>query len=245
MIPIARMIPIIGNILFNKRLVRIELFIFGANRYYKAGARHGMIDKRVFLAVIPAFAIVLLSWPSDDPFETITDTFESPSYWDTENIVIPYDGHYEEFSEYIFTLDRSNKDYAPSALISGDGFVSFASMSRTIDISKVIEGDDLYLAVDYRAVSDTDDDIVTNALLDIYDADGNMLYEEWMASGGTRDTMWKSYERNIAKDVTGHDVIVIRISLKDNWIANWNQKLYVDNFYLSTEPRSGADPRWY
>lgn len=177
-------------------------------------------------------------------FATIQDSFDSLDDWELVNTYNTdpdylWAGH--TFNNYNASITNSTGAPASSALISGDGFVSWSHLTRTVPLDNLNDDDDLFLGIDYRAVSNWHSSSVTNAVLGINDMQGNRLYFEWLNRGGTLDTGWQSYSKNIIGIVNGHDAITVQLSLVDSWIFNWKQHAYFDNFYLgTTEPLTSA-----
>lgn len=137
-------------------------------------------------------------------------------------------------SGYILTRDIGTGQPAPSAGISGDGFVVSAGMQKALDISSWTGTGELTLSFNWRAASGYSGSTVTNAQLKIEDADsGVSLYTETLVAGGTTDTGWRSYSKDISTIVKGHVIIRIVLYLGDGWIANWNQKNWYDNIKLT------------
>jgi flagellin-like protein len=172
--------------------------------------------------------------PSVAPTTFISDTFSTGldgwSYWG--------DGG------YALTHDTGTGSPAPSAKISGDAFATVHGMQKVVDLSSWSKAGTLTLSFNYRAASDYAGSTVTNAFVRIYNADtSQILYEETLVAGGTQDTGWKSYSKDITCSVlsAGSTINKIRIVLflGDGWIANWNQKNWYDNIKLESSA-SGA-----
>jgi hypothetical protein len=137
-------------------------------------------------------------------------------------------------SGYSLTLDSGTGQPAPSARISGDGYAVDAGMQKAVDISGWTGTGELTLSLNWRAASDYSGSIVTNAQLKIDDADsGISLYTETLVAGGTTDTGWRSYSKEISTIVKGHVSIRIVLYLHDGWTANWSQQNWYDNARLT------------
>ncbi|MEM2046633.1 MAG: hypothetical protein QXZ06_02005 [Candidatus Jordarchaeales archaeon] len=137
-------------------------------------------------------------------------------------------------SGYSLIHDIGAGQPAPSVGISGDGFVVSAGMQKAVDISSWTGTGELTLSFNWRAASGYSGSTVTNAQLKIEDADsGVSLYTETLVAGGTTDTGWRSYSKDISTIVKGHVSIRIVLYLGDGWIANWNQKNWYDNIRLT------------
>ena len=162
-------------------------------------------------------------------FETFVNTFDNSFIGISQVRTLEYfDSPYSSFG-YEATIDNSS--YAldgSSGMISGDGFGVLVSIHERIDISEVRDYDDLHLAFDYRAMSDSSTLDTTNAYLRINDAVGRHLYEEQLVEGGTTDTKWTRYERNIIDDVKRLDRIEIEIGFKDIWLDNHDQTFILE-----------------
>ena len=170
----------------------------------------------------------------ESSFITVTDEFENLDSWrftDTFGIYPP--GTYIENNNYNFTRDDSTGNPAPSGLISGDGFIATSTISREIDLVGMHDNP-LYLGIDYRVTSQAVGSVVTNAKLEISNSTGGLLYENMLVAGGTLDTNWRTFSLDISEFVQDGDTITVSMISIDPWIANWNQKLYVDNFYIGT-----------
>ncbi|MEP0824099.1 MAG: hypothetical protein HRF40_01285, partial [Nitrososphaera sp.] len=66
---------------------------------------------------------------------------------------------------------------------------------------------------------------------------GQVLYEETLVAGGTQDTGWKSYSKEITCSLLSSGAankIRIVLFLGDGWSANWNQKNWYDNIKLES-----------
>ena len=171
-------------------------------------------------------------------FESITDDFANLDSWEfvkTTNGITTWLG-LQVVNNYTLELSATDGNPAPSALISGDGFGAHAGINRTFSLATYNPDDPLYLSVDYRAQSIAAHSEITNARLEITDADGNSLYQENMVTGGTRNSGWLTFSDNISQHVSGQDDITVRLYLSDVWLANWSMQTSFDNFYLGTEP---------
>ncbi len=169
-----------------------------------------------------------------DNFMTISDDFVSIDDWEFTTEIGTYLtrlGVNLANNEYTFTLNDANGNPEPSGLISGDGFVTTSTISKTFDLSG-LNDNTLYLGIDYRATSYFTGSSVTNAILTIEDSSGDVLYNEWLVRGGTLDTQWQQFSRDITNDVSDADSIVVKLSQNDSWISYWRQNAYFDNFYL-------------
>ncbi|WP_148681251.1 InlB B-repeat-containing protein [Candidatus Nitrososphaera gargensis] len=170
--------------------------------------------------------------PSVAPTTFISDTFgtglDGWSYWGD--------------SGYSLTRDTGTGSPAPSAKISGDAFATVHGMQKVVDLSSWSKAGTLTLSFNYRAASDYAGSTVTNAFVRIYNADTDqILYEETLVAGGTQDTGWKSYSKDITCSVlsssSGSNInnkIRIVLFLGDGWSANWNQKNWYDNIKLES-----------
>jgi len=137
-------------------------------------------------------------------------------------------------SGYSLTLDSGTGQPSPSARISGDGFVVNGGIQKVADISSWTGTGELTLSFNWRAASGTSGSSVTNAQLKIEDANlGTQLYAETLVAGGTTDTGWRSYSKDVSSIVKGHASIRIILYLHDGWIANWNQQNWYDNVKIT------------
>ena len=173
-------------------------------------------------------------------FETITDDFANLDSWEfvkTTNGLVTWVG-YTVFNEYMHELSTTDGNPAPSAMIIGDGFGAYAEITRDISLKDHTSDDPLYLSVDYRAESQYAHSKYTNARLEITDAAGNSLYQKDMIAGGTLDSGWRTFSKDISQYVSGQDDITVRLYLNDSWIDDYSLVTLFDNFYLGTAPAS-------
>ena len=166
-------------------------------------------------------------------FVTIADSFDRAGPWTSFNVIRPTDTGYDPFGNYRFDIDSQNGRPSPSVKISGDGFPTSAGIQRSVDLS-ALNGDDLFVGVDYRATANSAHSSVTNARLEILDDDGNSLSDNWLNRGGTLDTEWQTFALDVTDAVAGHDGITVRLTLTDAWIVDHRQTAHFDNFYLGT-----------
>ena len=171
-------------------------------------------------------------------FDTIRDGFEDLDDWSLYHRVrdyIPTSGpDYEEFHNYMMTTDLQEGTPSPSAKISGDGFMSYTAIQRDISLT-ALSGSDLFIGVDYRATSLHSVSAITNASIDVLNATGDVIYNNWMARGGTTNTGWQSSTHNITDAVAGLDSITVQLALHDHWIGRYVQVAHFDNFYIGVE----------
>ena len=176
---------------------------------------------------------VQTSGSSVAPTTFISDTFSTGldgwSYWGDNG--------------YALTRDTGTGSPAPSAKISGNSFATVHGMQKVIDLSSWSKTGILTLSFNYRAASEFAGSTVTNAHVRLYNADtGQILYEETLVAGGTQDTGWKSYSKEITCSLLSSGAankIRIVLFLGDGWSANWNQKNWYDNIKLESSA-SGA-----
>ena len=166
-------------------------------------------------------------------FVTIADSFDRVGPWTSFNVIDPTDTGYDPFGNYRFDIDSQNGRPSPSVKISGDGFPTSAGIQRSVDLS-ALNGDDLFVGVDYRATANSAHSSVTNARLEILDDDGNSLSKNWLNRGGTLDTEWQTFALDVTDAVAGHDSITVQLTLRDAWIVDHRQTAHFDNFYLGT-----------
>ncbi len=171
---------------------------------------------------------VQTSGSSVAPTTFISDTFSTGldgwSYWGDNG--------------YVLTRDTGTGSPAPSAKISGNSFATVHGMQKVIDLSSWSKTGILTLSFNYRAASEFAGSTVTNAHVRLYNADtGQVLYEETLVAGGTQDTGWKSYSKEITCSLLSSGAankIRIVLFLGDGWSANWNQKNWYDNIKLES-----------
>ena len=175
-------------------------------------------------------------------FETVTDGFEDGSEWEEFGEVtrhIRSSGPAgTTFERYDFSIDSDAGNPAPSALISGDGFASYAGIQRDIKLD-LLGDDDLFVGVDYKAGSGTTVPFVVNANMQILDRNGNLLWGSWLVRDGTLDSGWQTFGYNVTEAVSGQDVVTVRLGVFDYWASDWNVDAHFDNFYAGTEGLPG------
>jgi hypothetical protein len=167
----------------------------------------------------------------------IHDTFDSLGSWAEFNEKSAR--HSDSFARYAASIQDVGSDNILH--ISGDGFVSNSGIKQTFDVSSAAS-EPLYLSFDWRAKSDFSGSCVTNAGVAIENST-NTLYSERLVCGGTYDTSWRQYSKDISSVISGNQDITVKLYLNDSWIANWNQKAWFDDFVLSTQsplPASSA-----
>jgi hypothetical protein len=116
---------------------------------------------------------------------------------------------------------------AATAKISGNGYPVIAGMEKIVSIANRDTSNALILSFDWRAKSGYAGSTVTNAYLSV---DGNVTP---LVTGGTLDTGWRSYSKDITNIAAGKSSIKIQLYLTDSWIANWNQVNWYDNIKLN------------
>ena len=171
-------------------------------------------------------------------FGTITDGFEDGQEWEEFGVVakhVPSSGPARAaFEQYEFSIDSNAGSPAPSARISGDGFASYAGIQRDIQLD-LLEGDDLFVGVDYTAGSGPTVPFVVNANMQILDKDGGLLWGSWLVRDGTLEDGWQTFRYDVTEAVSGHDVVTVRLGVFDYWASGWNVEAHFDNFYAGTE----------
>ena len=178
-----------------------------------------------------SFIVTVVPYPG---FATITDDFSNLGPWQYSK---PTDwGPGPTFRNYTVTISTTDGNPAPSALISGDGYGSSGpAFFRSFSLQNHAPDDPLYLSFDYRAQSLSSD--ITNADLIIWnDSYTGLVLFDRLVRGGTLDTGWRTYSTDISENVSGQDSIDIRLILTDDWLADYHQRLSVDNFYLGVDP---------
>jgi len=126
-----------------------------------------------------------------------------------------------------YTLEVDSK----TAHLSGDGFTTHIGLEKTLDISSWTNRE-LILSFDFRAKSSSTTSEVTNSYLSIYDTHSNKLFEEGLVTGGTTDTGWLTYQKDISEVIKGERKIQIVLYLKDHWVSNQNQHNWFDDIKL-------------
>ncbi len=200
---------------------------------YVFDIHYNHIAKSVTVTVAPAVAPTVVPIPQTDT-TLFSDEFNSGvGDWEKYSKTGVYSG-ITAFERYNISTDSTMGKPAPSIKISGDGFVSQSGIQKTIDVSSVNDRP-LYLSFDYRAVSGYISSSVTNANLGIYDGTtGEQLYHKSLIAGGTLDSGWNNYQKEISNVILNHDTITIKLYMHDSWSTNWNQQNWYDNITLST-----------
>ncbi len=136
---------------------------------------------------------------------------------------------------YALTLDSTTGQPAPSANISGDAWTGVCSpfgMNKTVNISQYVSGP-LTLAFNWRAASSYTGSVTTNAFVDVYDAaTGKQLFTQQLVGGGTYDSGWQYYTKDISQYIKAPKFITIKLYLYDCWSTNWNENNWYDNVQL-------------
>ncbi len=168
-------------------------------------------------------------------FETITDDFADLDSWELVKL-LPTPVEFKHFNNYTLELAATDGNSTSSALISGDGFGAIAGIIRDFSLVNYTSGGPLYLGVDYKAQSLSSSSTITNAGLEIIDADGYFLDRIILVEGGTLDSGWRTLGTDISQSVSGQDSIRVRLYLYDSWNQDWQQRAFFDNFYLGVNP---------
>jgi hypothetical protein len=93
----------------------------------------------------------------------------------------------------------------------------------------------LSVSLTWRALSGYSGSTVTNGYLQLVDAQtGASLYQENLIAGGTTDTGWRAYQRNLSPYLGASRSVKLRLWLTDAWSTNWRQELQVTNVQLTT-----------
>ena len=168
-------------------------------------------------------------------FETITDDFADLDSWDLVKL-LPTPVEFKHFNNYTLELAATDGNSTSSALISGDGFGAIAGIIRDFSLVNYTSGNPLYLGIDYKAQSLSSSSTITNAGLEIIDADGYFLDRIILVEGGTLNSGWRTLGTDISQSISGQDNIRVRLYLYDSWNQDWNQRAFFDNFYLGVNP---------
>ncbi|MBI5354964.1 MAG: Ig-like domain-containing protein [Candidatus Aenigmarchaeota archaeon] len=143
-----------------------------------------------------------------------------------------------------YSMSLSNDGSSPpSVLLSGDGWVSYNGMQKTINLPEA--RGEIIISYDWRASSGFAGSTVTNSNIKILDTSGNILYSEPVFPAcygcGTYDTGWRHYSRDITQYVSGKDGILVKIYMHDAWIANWGERSWYDNILIENRNPPAAD----
>ena len=180
----------------------------------------------------------------DDPLDGSLDGWEF--YNHTELGVLPNDP--SVFTNYVVTfVDRDDvpslvDDFTTSqaALITGDAAHQFVGIIKYIDVSVIDRMVPLYLTFEWRAQSDSLAPYITNALWGLTTTNGIRYFDSHLVNGGTADSGWNTFQRDISGIIGDHDMVGIRLYLHDSSIENHNQKLWLDNIRVTVGDTSGS-----
>ena len=147
-------------------------------------------------------------------------------------------GGWQYFGAPGYSLSRVSDGGSYRAYISGESPGSGNSgMGKTFSIPN---HDEVTLSFTWRAKSDTTVSTVTNAHLVILDADtDNELYSEGLITGGSLDTGYNNYYKDITSIISGYSNITIQLFLNDAWSADYNQQNWYDNINIIAGYTSG------
>jgi len=123
-----------------------------------------------------------------------------------------------------------------TANISGDGYGVDCGMQKVVDLANWDQSKELLLSFDWKATSDySSPSGTTGATLWIQYADsGYSIYREDIVKGGTADTGWRNYVKDISSYVHARYRIRIILYLHDGWSPDWHQTNAYDNIKLSS-----------
>lgn len=143
-----------------------------------------------------------------------------------------------------YSMGLSSEGPSPqSILLSGDGWVSYNGMQKTVSLPEA--RGEIVISYDWRASSGFAGSTVTNSNIKILDMSGNVLYSEPVFPAcygcGTYDTGWRHYSRDITQYVKGHGSIRVRIYMHDAWIANWGERSWYDNILIENRNPPAVD----
>lgn len=153
---------------------------------------------------------------------------------------------------YSLSLDTTTGAGKPSAHVSGDypgqpsatwnsSFNCNAGIEKTITLPAIGACDSVYLTFDYRAKSTVSTSSITNALFRVFDSTTNTLLDGvFLVAGGTLDTGWKLYSRNLSSKLAGVTHLKILLFTSDGWSQNWHKEVWFDN--VKVEIKQGGKP---
>lgn len=129
-------------------------------------------------------------------------------------------------------------DSAPSIRIDGDcpsppaGMPCLAGAAKVVDLSSWTEGP-LVLSFSHRATSTDTSSTVTNAHLQLYDADtGRLINTYGLVAGGVTDSGWNDFDHDIGPAVAGVTHLQIYLLLSDGWAIEYMHTARFDNILL-------------
>jgi len=173
----------------------------------------------------------------DDDFATDLNGWIYSSFCNSCAVVpVPTDN-------YSLTLDNSDGQSLPSALISGEGYAITSGMEKSVilpdDVTKVI------LSFDGKAHGTLPSHVnIPNLQLKIFDTNDVSLYGELMIGytnpSSDPTTNWQSFEIDITDYVINQNDITVFLGLNDSWNVNvsYDQKVWIDNVQLLVETSS-------
>lgn len=165
------------------------------------------------------------------PFR-ILDDFSDISQWTYHKINRTFEIP-TAYNNYEFTVDNSAGRPAPSGKISGYGYGAYAQIERVFDLTD-FRGDQLFVGFDYRLRADSSSSSEANLYFLIKGSDAK--HREVLLNGGTYDTGWQSYSRDIT-DIVGDDTSVkIAVFTHDYLRQDWNREVFYDNLYIGSLP---------
>ena len=167
-------------------------------------------------------------------FETITDDFANLDSWEFVPRTSMSKNIY--FNNYTFELFTTDGRPAPSALLSGDGYQTSVRITRPISLENYTLGDPLYIGFDYKAQQLPGSYGSFFPSFSIISDDGIRIFKIFNKPGSTLNSGWRIFSTDISQYMLGSTDIHIQLRFSDSNIQNYHQKLFIDNFYLSTDP---------
>ena len=133
---------------------------------------------------------------------------------------------------YSLSLDVSDGQSAPSAMISGDGFAINAGMEKQFIIPN--DATQVILTFDGKAQGiPPSDSAIPNLRFDILDENDQNIYGEYVIGSPNPSsipvTNWETFSIDITDHVLGQNEVSIVLGLADSWIVDYEQKAWFDN----------------
>jgi len=140
---------------------------------------------------------------------------------------------------YALSIDENDGQLLPSALISGDGFATTSGMEKSITLPDKVTS--AILSFDGKAQGTyPSHQSIPNLIVQVFDNNDVSLHSEYVIGppdnpSSLPTTNWQSFEIDITEYVTNQNSVTVFLGLSDAWIANWDQKVWIDNVMLTVE----------
>ncbi len=133
---------------------------------------------------------------------------------------------------YSLSLDVSDGQSAPSAMISGDGYAINAGMEKQFIIPN--DATQVILTFDGKAQGTLPSHAyIPNLRFDILDENDQNIYGEYVIGPSNPSsipvTNWETFSIDITDHVLGQNEVSIVLGLADSWTVDYEQKAWFDN----------------